>query len=127
MHTFDAEEARNVVLDDRTVHAFVAAAYARDAGLGLLVDVLAATGTKAGQMARLRVEDLRDHPTEPKLMMPKLGKGRALCLTDQAGAGGQAQGRCEGRCTGGAAAPLSQLYRKASARLSRDSTSTPRR
>ena len=38
----DAEEARNVVLDDRTVH-LLSAAY--DAGLGLLVDVLAATGT----------------------------------------------------------------------------------
>jgi hypothetical protein len=36
----------------------VVAAYARDHAFGLLVDVLATTGTRASQAARLRCEDL---------------------------------------------------------------------
>ena len=32
-------------------------------------------GTRPSQAARLRVEDLHDHPVRPKLMMPKSGKG----------------------------------------------------
>jgi integrase len=70
----DSQRARNVVLPDATVHALVAAAYERDAALSLLVDVLAVTGCRPSQAARLLVADLRaDHP--PKLMMPKSGKG----------------------------------------------------
>ena len=30
---------------------------------------------RPSQLSRLRVEDLRDHPVRPKLMMPKSGKG----------------------------------------------------
>ena len=63
------------MLDNAQVHALVAAAYARDQQLGLLVDVLAVTGTRPAQATRLRVEDLHDHPAKPKLMMPKSGKG----------------------------------------------------
>jgi integrase len=70
-----AGRARNVVLPDATVHAFVAAAYARDAKLGLLIDTLAVTGTRPSQAIRLVVEDLHAHPARPKLMMPKSGKG----------------------------------------------------
>src|SRR5262249_9105506 len=33
------------------------------------------TGARPSQAARLRIEDLRDHPIRPKLMMPKSGKG----------------------------------------------------
>ena len=43
--------------------------------LGLFVDTLAMTGARPSQAARLRVEDLHDHPAKPKLMMPKSGKG----------------------------------------------------
>jgi integrase len=57
------------------VREFVGAAYARDPQLGLLVDVLATTGARPCQVARLRVEDLHDHPVRSKLMMPKSGKG----------------------------------------------------
>jgi integrase len=71
----NAQTARNVILDDDQVRAFVAAAYARDSALGLLIDVLAVTGTPPSQAVRLRVEDLREHPTQPKLMMPKSAKG----------------------------------------------------
>ena len=71
----DAQRARNVILSDERVHAFVAAAYARDLQLGLFVDVLAITGARPSQVQRLRIEDLHDHPIKPKLMMPKSGKG----------------------------------------------------
>src|SRR6516225_1189424 len=71
----DAQEARNVILSDDKVRKFVAAAYAHDEKLGLLVDVLAVTGARPSQVVRLRVEDLHDHPVRPKLMMPKSAKG----------------------------------------------------
>ncbi len=71
----DAQRARNVVLSDAKIHAFVAAAYRHDPSLGLLVDTLATTGARPSQAARLRVEDLHDHASKPKLMMPKSGKG----------------------------------------------------
>ena len=71
----DAQQARNVVISDAQVRALVAEAYARDPQLGLFVDVLAVTGTRPSQAARLRVEDLHDHSPKPKLMMPKSGKG----------------------------------------------------
>jgi integrase len=71
----DAQKARNVVRPDAVVHAFVAASYERDRHLGLFFDTLATTGARSSQAERLRVEDLHDHPTKPKLMMPKSGKG----------------------------------------------------
>jgi integrase len=71
----DAQVARNVILTDAEVHAFVHAAYDRDAQLGLLVEVLAISGARPSQAVRLLVEDLRDHPTRPKLAMPRSGKG----------------------------------------------------
>jgi integrase len=71
----DTTEARNVILPDDKVREFVAAAYAHDGKLGLLVDTLAVTGARPSQVVRLRVEDLHDHPVRPKLMMPKSGKG----------------------------------------------------
>ncbi len=74
----DAQSARNVVLSDDQVRAFVAAAYAIDAKLGLLVEVLAVTGARPSQVTRLLVEDLQDHPIKPKLRMPKSGKGGGL-------------------------------------------------
>jgi integrase len=71
----DAETARNVVLSDDKVRAFVATAYGLDHQFGLLSDVLAVTGARPSQPVRLRVEDLHDHPVRPKLMMPQSGKG----------------------------------------------------
>jgi integrase len=70
----DAHTARNVVLPDATVSAFVSAAYAHDSALGLLVDTLAVTGARPSQAVRLHVGDLHDGD-KPKLMMPKSGKG----------------------------------------------------
>ena len=71
----DAQSARNVVLSDGTIRAFVAAAYTSDARLGLLVEVLAITGARPSQAARLLIEDLRDQQVNPQLKMPKSGKG----------------------------------------------------
>jgi integrase len=71
----DAGQARNVILDDDQVRAIIAAAYAHDPALGLLVDVLAVTGTRTSQAARLCVGDLVADPKAPRLLMPRSGKG----------------------------------------------------
>jgi integrase len=70
----DATVARNVILDDRDVGRFIDAAYARDQRLGLLVEVLAVTGTRPSQATRLLVEDLHGG-AKPRLSIPKSGKG----------------------------------------------------
>jgi integrase len=70
-----AGRARNVILADAEVRAFVAAAYARDPALGLLLDVLAVTGTRPSQAVRLTVGDLQADPRSPRLLMPRSGKG----------------------------------------------------
>jgi integrase len=71
----DAQEARNVIISDDKVREFVATAYGLDHQFGLLTDTLAITGARPSQAVRLRVEDLHDHPSKPKLMMPKSAKG----------------------------------------------------
>jgi integrase len=69
------EQARNIVISDAKVREFITAAYARDAGLGLLIETLAETGARPSQASRLCVEDLRDRQPKPSLMLPKSGKG----------------------------------------------------
>jgi integrase len=71
----DAQRSRNVILPDDKVSEFVSAAYGLDEQFGLLTDVLAVTGARPSQAARLRVDDLHEHPVRPKLMMPKSAKG----------------------------------------------------
>ncbi|MCA1412687.1 tyrosine-type recombinase/integrase [Bradyrhizobium sp. NBAIM20] len=70
----DATVARNVILGDRDVSRFVAAGYRVDAHLGLFVDVLAVTGARPSQAARLLVEDLHGG-AKPRLTMPRSAKG----------------------------------------------------
>jgi integrase len=70
----DATVARNVILDDKTVGRFINASYAHGAALGLLVHVLAETGARPSQAARLLVEDLHGG-AHPRLSMPKSAKG----------------------------------------------------
>jgi integrase len=72
-----AHVARNVVLDDGDVRRLVAACYARDRKLGVLADVMAVTGCRPSQAARLAVKHLVDDPVAPVLKMPKSGKGGA--------------------------------------------------
>lgn len=71
----DADVADNVILDDATVHNFVAGCYTKDEGLGVLADVLAETGARTSQATRLLVKDFIDGPA-PRLTMPKSGKGK---------------------------------------------------
>jgi len=74
-------KARNVGLNDSTVLRFVAAAHAHEPNFGLLVAVLAETGARSSQAARLLMKHLVDDPNAPVLKMPKSGKGGA---TDRA-------------------------------------------
>ena len=72
----NAVVARNMILDNDQVRALVEAAYARDDRFGLLAEVLAQTGARASQVARITVGDLRlDNPKEPRLLVPRSGKG----------------------------------------------------
>ena len=71
----DATVARNVILTDDQVRAFVAAAYARDRRFGLYAHALAETGVRSSQILRLAVSDLIAHPTEPRVLMSKSAKG----------------------------------------------------
>ena len=69
-----AEKARNVILPDADVRRLIEASYAIDRKLGLLVEAAAVTGSRPGQIARLRVEDLQVGAT-PRLQMPLSHKG----------------------------------------------------
>jgi integrase len=89
----DSQRARtNAVLSDDEVRAVVAACYADNARLGLLVEVLAVTGCRPVQASRLRVEDLQ----ADRLMMPRSAKGKGKkrierrALPHTAVAGGEA-------------------------------------
>ena len=72
----DAHTARNVILSDDKVRALIAAAYAEDRALGLLVETAAVTGARVSQLARLEIGDLQDDRPDPRLMMPSSRKGR---------------------------------------------------
>jgi hypothetical protein len=70
-----ATESNNVILLDDQVRTIVRNAYAHNHELGLFTDVQAQGGNRPSQSARLRVRDLLNHRTSPKLMMPKSSKG----------------------------------------------------
>jgi integrase len=96
----DAERPRNVILTDAQVRAIVTEAYqshppdARIRGdarikaekdaqrwadeLGLLVEVLAVTGARVSQAARLDLPDLQGDRSDPRLMMPSSRKGKGV-------------------------------------------------
>jgi integrase len=69
----DAAQARNVILNDEVVLRLVAAADERDRRFGLFVRVLAETGTRPSQAARLFIDDLDS--VALKLSMPRSAKG----------------------------------------------------
>jgi integrase len=71
----DATVDRNVILSDGQVTAFVRAAYAHDAALGLYVDMLAETGSRPSQVSRLVVADLIAASDRPRVQMVRSGKG----------------------------------------------------
>lgn len=73
----DAEEARNVVVNDAVIAALISAAYAESTAFGLFVEVAAVTGSRASQIAGMTVDDLQASG-EPRLMMPTSKKGRGV-------------------------------------------------
>jgi len=76
----DSHVARtNAVLSDDEVRAVVAACYAASDRLGLLVEVLAITGCRPVQAARLLVGDLQPD----RLMMPRSAKGKGKKRIDR--------------------------------------------
>jgi integrase len=72
----DADQARNVIIQDDEVRGIILAAYAVNREFGWLVEVAAVTGARVSQLARLEVGDLQDDRADPRLMMPSARKGR---------------------------------------------------
>jgi integrase len=70
----DAHRARDVTLTDAEILRLIEEARAIDPRLGLYVEVLAVTGARASQAARLLVGDLQ----ADRLMMPTSKKGRGV-------------------------------------------------
>jgi integrase len=68
-------EVRNTILSDADVLALVDGAYAVNEAFGLLIEVLAGTGCRLSQAARLQVVDLQPNHGAPRLMMPASKKG----------------------------------------------------
>jgi integrase len=68
----DATDARNVILKETQVRAVSAAAYGINYEFGLLVEVLAVSGARVSQAARLTVGDLQT----ARVMMPPSRKGK---------------------------------------------------
>jgi integrase len=71
------KNARRIVLPDADVLRIVEAAYQEDRAFGVLVEVLAQTGARVSQAARLRCTDLQNDRGDPRLMMPASYKGRS--------------------------------------------------
>jgi integrase len=71
----NAEESRNVILDDIAVRRIVSEAYKLSREFGLLVEVAAVTGGRVSQLARLLVRDLQ--ADRARLMVPTSRKGAA--------------------------------------------------
>jgi integrase len=72
----DSHRARNVILTDDEVRALIVEAHRINHEFGLLTEVLAGTGARVSQAARLEVGDLQDNRRDPRLMMPSSKKGR---------------------------------------------------
>jgi integrase len=73
----DAEEARNVILQDSDVLALIEEANGCGKEFGLLVEVAAITGARVSQISRLEIQDLQ-LGSAPRLMMPASRKGKGV-------------------------------------------------
>jgi integrase len=74
----DAERARNVILSDVEVRAIVAAAYKDSVEFGEFVEVIAVTGARPSQAARLESEDVQANRRDTRVMMPSSKKGKGV-------------------------------------------------
>jgi integrase len=72
----DTHNPRDALLSDDQVHALIAAGWALDPAIGLLIETLAITGARISQIAKLQVGDLlAGDSDEPRLLMPGSRKG----------------------------------------------------
>lgn len=71
-----SNRARRIVLPDADVLRIIKAAYEINPAFGLLVEVLAVTGARLSQAARLTCADLQADRPDPRLMMPSSFKGQ---------------------------------------------------
>jgi integrase len=71
----NAEESRNVILDEIQVRRVVSEAYRESPEFGLLVEVAAVTGARVSQLRRAQVRDLQ--VDRARLMVPTSRKGSA--------------------------------------------------
>jgi integrase len=71
----DSANPNNIVLSDDEIRSLVVASYEVDEALGLLVEVLAVTGARISQAARLLVGDVLSN-SHDSLAMPSAKKGR---------------------------------------------------
>jgi integrase len=71
----DTKTARRAVLPDADVLRIVRAAYEHDRAFGVLIEVLAQTGARISQAARLKCGDLQADGPDPRLLMPTSYKG----------------------------------------------------
>jgi integrase len=74
----DAHEPRHIILPEADVRRLVAAAYSIGSSMGLWVEVLAVTGARPSQVARLDVVDLQHDRPDPRVMMPSSRKGSGV-------------------------------------------------
>ena len=65
-----------MILPYEVIRRIVSAAYMVSENLGLLVETAAVTGARYSQIARMRVGDLQDDNTSPRLMMPSSRKAK---------------------------------------------------
>ena len=72
----DTKTARRAVLPGADVLRIVQAAYEHDRAFGILIEVLAQTGARISQVARLKCGDLQADGPDPRLLMPTSYKGR---------------------------------------------------
>jgi integrase len=72
----DAEESRNVILNESVIRTIIGEATQESVEFGLLVEVAAVTGARVSQLARLEVQDVQGDRADPRLMMPSSRKGR---------------------------------------------------
>jgi integrase len=74
----DAYTPRNTILSDDQVRSVIEASYRLGDSFGLLIEVLAVTGARCSQAARLDVGDLRLAGLQSSVLMPSSAKGRSV-------------------------------------------------
>jgi integrase len=72
----DAEESRNVIVNETAIRALINEANREGPEFGLLVEIAAVTGARVSQLRRLIVGDVQGDRTDARLMMPSSRKGR---------------------------------------------------